>query len=491
MKSLTLLSLAALPSIVFAHGFMVRRKGAEFNIAARHEHASAQSEGLEKRASCGRDIGSCPKGQCCSAAGYCGTTSPYCSSPQCQMDYSNGNCDGSKKPKGGTTANIPRSTTGKVPYNLDVYITNCTTPGTFALTFDDGPYKYTDQVLDVLKQNNIKATFFITGTNLGKGQIDDETTGWPKILRRMYSEGHQLASHTWSHQDLTASTDEVRQQQIIYNEMAFRNIFGFFPKYLRPPYGTCNRVSGCLDYATKLGYHVINWNLDTKDFENNTPDKIQTSKNTFSNGVSTNAKANAYIELSHDVQEQTAYNLTAFMIKTIKDRGYRAVPVGECLGDARENWYVTDPNFQPSVPVYSATPLLICSTAPSPTAATKDGTCGAKNGGTKCTGSKWGDCCSYNSFCGSTSGYCDGGCQTDFGKCNKWTTGSALIVSANGLCGDKYHQTCKGSTYGDCCSKDHMNLGLFWFALPDLSAPGPLSKQREYATELQVNRARF
>ncbi|KAG7407520.1 Chitin deacetylase [Fusarium oxysporum f. sp. rapae] len=355
-----------------------------------------------------------------------------------------------QEPKGDTTANIPRSTTGKVPCN--VYITNCTTPRTFALTFDDGPYKYTDQVLDVLKQNNSKATFFITGTNLGKGQIDDETTGWPKILGRMYSEGHQLASHTWSHQDLTASSDEVRQQQIIYNEMAFRNIFGFFPKYLRPPYGTCNRVSACLDYATKLGYHVINWNLDTTDFENNTPDMIQTSKNTFSNGVSTNAKANAYIELSHDVQKQTAYNLTAFMIKTIKDRGYKAVPVGECLGDARENWYITDPNFKPSVPVYSATP------SPSPTAATalttKDGTCGAKNGGTKCTGSNWGDCCSYNSFCGSTSGYCDGGCQSDFGKCNKWTTGSALIVSANGLCGDKYHQTCKGSTYGDCCSKD-------------------------------------
>jgi peptidoglycan/xylan/chitin deacetylase (PgdA/CDA1 family) len=237
-----------------------------------------------------------------------------------------------------------------------VYINNCTTPGTFALTFDDGPYKYTDQILDVLKQNNIKATFFITGTNLGKGQIDDETTGWPKILRRMYSEGHQLASHSWSHQDLTASSDEVRQQQIIYNEMAFRNIFGFFPKYLHPPYGTCNRVSSCLDYATKLGYHVINWKLDTKGFENNTPDKIQTSKNTFSNGVSINTKANAYIELSHDIQEQITYNLTAFMIKTIKDRGYKAVPVGECLGDARENWYVTDPNFKPSVPVSSATP---------------------------------------------------------------------------------------------------------------------------------------
>ncbi|KAH7158672.1 hypothetical protein DER46DRAFT_627150 [Fusarium sp. MPI-SDFR-AT-0072] len=407
MKSLTLLSLAALPSMVFAHGFMVRRKGAEFNIAAR----------LEKRASCGKDIGSCPKGQCCSVAGYCGTTSPYCSSPQCQIDYSNGNylTHVQQEPKGDTTANIPRSTTGKVPCSLDVYITNCTTPRTFALTFDDGPYKYTDQVLDVLKQNNSKATFFITGTNLGKGQIDDETTGWPKILGRMYSEGHQLASHTWSHQDLTASSDEVRQQQITYNEMAFRNTF----------------VSACLDYATKLGYHVINWNLDTTDFENNTPDMIQTSKNTFSNGVSTNAKANAYIELSHDVQKQTAYNLTAFMIKTIKDRGYKAVPVGECLGDAREN----------------------C--APDPTGETAAPTTASGESSTLAS-SPWQDkpLTKYFFYSGSTSGYCDGGCQSDFGKCNKWTTGSALIVSANGLCGDKYHQTCKGSTYGDCCSKD-------------------------------------
>ncbi|KAF5020368.1 hypothetical protein F66182_7617 [Fusarium sp. NRRL 66182] len=244
----------------------------------------------------------------------------------------------SKKPKGESTANIPRQASGNVPYN--VYITNCSTPGTVALTFDDGPCTYTDHVLDVLEENNIKATFFITGNNLAKGQIDDESTGWPKMLRRMHSAGHQLASHTWSHADLSAASEEVRQQQIIYNEMAFRNIFGWFPKYLRPPYGTCTRASGCLDYVTKLGYHVVNWNLDTKDFENNSPSKIQTSKSTFSDGVSAIAKTHSYIELSHDTQQQTAYNLTAFMIKTLKERGYRSVPVGECLGDAPENWYV-------------------------------------------------------------------------------------------------------------------------------------------------------
>jgi hypothetical protein len=135
MKSLSLLSLAALPSMVFADGFIARRRGAEVNVAARHAHdVSVQPEGLTKRATCGKSAGSCPKGQCCSASGNCGTTSSYCTSPQCQMAYSNGNCDGryvyicvevstssdtsfSKKPKGETTANIPRSNSGKAPYS--------------------------------------------------------------------------------------------------------------------------------------------------------------------------------------------------------------------------------------------------------------------------------------------------------------------------------------------------------------------------------------
>ncbi|CAI6095107.1 unnamed protein product [Clonostachys chloroleuca] len=223
---------------------------------------------------------------------------------------------------------------------LDVYITNCSEPGTLALTFDDGPYNYTDHVLDVLKQQQVKATFFIVGNNLGKGQIDDESTGWPKVLRRMHADGHQLASHSWTHQNLSAATEEVRSQQIIYNEMAFRNIFGWFPKYIRPPYGTCSRVSGCLDYVTKLGYHVINYNIDTQDYQHDSASEIQLSKNIFSNNVSLDAKVHNYIAMSHDTHQQTAYNFTTFMLKTLKERGYRAVTVGDCLGDPPNNWYV-------------------------------------------------------------------------------------------------------------------------------------------------------
>ncbi|KAG8673282.1 hypothetical protein FPOAC2_06725 [Fusarium poae] len=448
MKSLNFLLLAALPNMVNADGLVARRRGAEFNIHVRHEDdTSHQAERLSKRASCGKGTGSCPKGQCCSESGQCGTTSAYCTSPQCQMAYSNGNCDG-RNQREKLQQIYPDRLLAKL-HTANKYITTCTTPGIVALTFDDGPYKYTNQVLDVLKKHNIKATFFITGNNLGKGQIDDPSKPWPKILRRMHSEGHQLASHSWSHEDLSASSTEIRKQQIIYNEMAFRNVLGFFPKYLRPPYGTCSRVSGCLDYVTKLGYHVVNWNIDTKDYLNDSPSKIQTSKNTFSDGVSAQSQSNSYIELSHDTHEQTAYNLTEFMIKTLKTRGYRAVPVGECLGDARKNWYVDAKGTKSGRSIQGRGSYDPPPTSP---ATTKDGTCGTKNG-LKCTGSKWGNCCSFYNFCGSTSGYCDGGCQSKYGECNKIKPDSKLIVSDNGLCGEKYHQTCKGSRYGNCCSK--------------------------------------
>ncbi|KAH7233139.1 hypothetical protein BKA59DRAFT_407440 [Fusarium tricinctum] len=73
-----------------------------------------------------------------------------------------------------------------------------------------------------------------------------------------------------------------------------------------------------------------------------------------------------------------------------------------------------------------------------------DGFCG-KNGKT-CKGSTFGDCCSAEGYCGKDDGHCDAGCQSKFGSCNAETN-----ISTDGFCG-KNGKTCKGSTYGDCCS---------------------------------------
>lgn len=218
-----------------------------------------------------------------------------------------------------------------------VYIKTCTKEKVVALTFDDGPYSYTTELLDLLRENDVKATFFINGNNIGKGRIDDPDTEWAAIIRRTYDDGHQIASHSWSHLDLSAADDERRTSELVYNEMAIRNVLGFFPTYMRPPKGTCTIASGCMDVATELGYHVVTWDVDTKDFENNTPDTLQKAKDLFDAGFN---GTQSRIVLAHDIQEQTVAELAEYMIKKVQDAGYETVTVGECLGDPEENWYI-------------------------------------------------------------------------------------------------------------------------------------------------------
>jgi peptidoglycan/xylan/chitin deacetylase (PgdA/CDA1 family) len=149
---------------------------------------------------------------------------------------------------------------GNVSYE-GVGISQCVSSDHIALTFDDGPYNFTWHLLDVLASYNAKATFFVTGNNLGKGQMDVEETGYPALIRRMHADGHQIASHTWTHQNLTEMSEEHMINQMHYNEMAFRNILGFFPTYMRPPYSECN--STCQAIMKKMGYHITLYTLVT------------------------------------------------------------------------------------------------------------------------------------------------------------------------------------------------------------------------------------
>src|SRR6266498_2225378 len=183
---------------------------------------------------------------------YSGKGYHYCSGPACQLNYGDG-CDGNTKPGGFDTLDVPRPLIGNVTYE-GAGIYNCLSDNHIALTFDDGPFNFTWHLLDVLASYNAKATFFITGNNMGKGQMDINETGYPEILRRMHRDGHQIASHTWTHQNLTEMSETQLIDQMHYNEMAFRNVLGFFPTYMRPPYSECNEV--CQATMKKMGYHI-------------------------------------------------------------------------------------------------------------------------------------------------------------------------------------------------------------------------------------------
>jgi peptidoglycan/xylan/chitin deacetylase (PgdA/CDA1 family) len=227
---------------------------------------------------------------------------------------------------------------GTVPWG-DVY--DCTVPGDIALTFDDGPEQYTNGMVDLLKTFNARATFFITGVNSAKGAIDT-TPSWNAVIKKMAADNHQLASHTWSHPDLSLVTEARRRSEMIKLEMAMRNIVGYFPTYMRPPYSSCN--AACSQTMRDLGYHVVYFDIDTDDYNHDSPTMIQVSKNIFSGIVNpSNPNVDSFLTIAHDTHQQTAQNLTQFMLQTLTTKGYRAVTVGECLGDPKANWYRSAP----------------------------------------------------------------------------------------------------------------------------------------------------
>ena len=111
---------------------------------------------------------------------FCGNGNDYCAAPDCQFLYGDA-CDANKIPSGNSTAGIARPAIGTVPYG-GAGIYDCVVAGDVAFTFDDGPYNYTSDLLDKLKVYGAKATFMITGNNLGKGAIDT-TPQWSTLIK--------------------------------------------------------------------------------------------------------------------------------------------------------------------------------------------------------------------------------------------------------------------------------------------------------------------
>jgi peptidoglycan/xylan/chitin deacetylase (PgdA/CDA1 family) len=145
---------------------------------------------------------------------------------------------------------VPELRPREVPYGS--IITACSVPGNVALTYDDGPGLYTEELLDILDKNKVKATFFILG-NAATGPITERKNA--KILKRMHARGHHIASHTWSHPDLAFLETEDRREQMERAGQAFSQVLGFAPTYMRPPYVSC--PDDCIEDMESFGFHVV------------------------------------------------------------------------------------------------------------------------------------------------------------------------------------------------------------------------------------------
>ena len=108
---------------------------------------------------------------------------------------------------------------------------NCLVDKCVALTFDDGPSIYTDELLDILKENEVKATFFVLGRS---AKIQGDT------ILRMVSEGHDVGNHSFDHKDLRSLDEEGLAFQIKETNNLISSLSDYEVKLLRPPYGAYN-----------------------------------------------------------------------------------------------------------------------------------------------------------------------------------------------------------------------------------------------------------
>jgi peptidoglycan/xylan/chitin deacetylase (PgdA/CDA1 family) len=129
---------------------------------------------------------------------------------------------------------------------------------TVALTFDDGPGASTDAILQILREQNVRATFFNVGVN---------ESVRPATVRAMRDQGHLLANHTWSHPDMTRLTSAQQAAEMDNESNQQASITGSFPCFFRPPYGATNSTTLSLAQARRMA--VFNWSVDTEDWKAN------------------------------------------------------------------------------------------------------------------------------------------------------------------------------------------------------------------------------
>ncbi len=131
-----------------------------------------------------------------------------------------------------------------------------------ALTFDDGPSpRYTPQVLDVLYEQQVPATFFLVGEKFPGNEL---------LIKEMAGSGHEIESHTFSHPDLTTLSTRQIRQEIHQTEEGLKKILpNYTIQYLRPPYG---RYTEKVEKASDLP--LMLWTIDSWDWENPDADNI-------------------------------------------------------------------------------------------------------------------------------------------------------------------------------------------------------------------------
>jgi peptidoglycan-N-acetylglucosamine deacetylase len=182
-----------------------------------------------------------------------------------------------------------------------------------AMTFDDGPSpETTPRLLDILKQRNIKATFFMIGQNAERN---------PEIVKRILAEGHEIGNHSWTHPQLSKLSDQRVTEEITKTQDAIKNACGYTPVILRPPYGAI--TSRQKEWIEKqFGLSIIMWSVDPFDWK-------RPGASVIEQRILAGARPGAII-LSHDIHKQTVDAMPA-TLDALAQKGFKFVTVSQLI----------------------------------------------------------------------------------------------------------------------------------------------------------------
>ncbi len=203
-----------------------------------------------------------------------------------------------------------------------------------ALTFDDGPHPVlTQRLLDMLKDEGVPATFFIVGKMAVRH---------PDIVQEIAREGHEVASHTFSHHNMAQENEKTVLNELAQTRAVIQKLTGQDSLLYRPPGGDYSRRS--LKVASKAGYHMILWTVLTKDVNG-------ASIPVMSRHILDNA-ADGAIVLMHSGIPKTIEMLPG-VIEELRREGYHFVTVSELLGMDR-----SERSYQPPLPASTLYPIV-------------------------------------------------------------------------------------------------------------------------------------
>jgi len=185
-----------------------------------------------------------------------------------------------------------------------------------ALTFDDGPSIYTKRLLDELASRGVSATFFVLGQHVIAN---------PEAARRIVEEGHEIASHSYSHPNFTNMNAAGIRSELNRTNDAILQATGTTPALLRTPYGSYN--STVLSVAAEFGFPLIMWSVDTRDWESRNVSAVMSH---FADRNYVKIKDGDII-LLHDIYS-TTIDAAIRAVDLLLAEGFTFVTVSELLG---------------------------------------------------------------------------------------------------------------------------------------------------------------